>query len=45
MYMVGRPLCLKFTTGDFLVSIGDINKRFILDFFMMLKGAFAENQL
>ena len=26
-------LCLKFTTGDFLVGTGDINKHFILDFY------------
>ena len=30
-----RPqLCLKFTTGDFLTGIGDINQRFILDVYV-----------
>ena len=33
-----------FSTGDFLVGIGEINKRFILDF-MVLKGAFDKFQL
>ena len=27
-------LCLNFTAGDFLTGIGDINKRFILDFYV-----------
>ena len=37
-------LCLKFTTGDFLTGTGDINKRFILDFYVF-KGAFDKHEL
>ena len=37
-------LCLKFTTGEFLTGIGDIKKRFILDFYDF-KGAFDKHEL
>ena len=43
--VVHHPLlCLKFTTGDFLTGIGDINKRFILDFYVF-KGSFDKHKL
>ena len=37
-------LCLNITTGDFLTGTGDLNKRFILHFYVF-KGTFDKHEL